>query len=345
MRFKFSLFITALVLSQSLYSQSLAPAKFEHFQANTRYAPLSIQAEAPKDSLDKYLKGLLPWIERFSQSYSYSGPLDSIIYNSPIGTELKLDTLSTQLLKFGESTYHQTNQNIDVGIGNLLRAWKIGWQQESQLPTPETLQQLTHQLQTFPYKITPQNKVKILDSNRHIAMGAYLEGRILNEITQRLHQAGAKNYLIDLGGDFAFSGQKTPNKPWRLGIKNPLDPKEILVSVAIPSKFKGLSTSGSYEQTFKDSTGQVHHHIFDPKTGSSSKGHLSVTVLSQDPMDNDLFDTWYMLLPLEEIKAHIKNSKGKVEAIVIQDDHHIWISPGLKDHTQTLVLPLGWTSN
>ena len=116
----------AIISSENL----IQTAQMEHFEAQTRYAPLSIQALAHKDSLNKYLGDLLPWIERFSKSYSYDGPLDSLVYHSKVGTEHKLDSVTTQLLRYGEWAYNQTNKGIDVGIGNLLKAWKIGWQQK-----------------------------------------------------------------------------------------------------------------------------------------------------------------------------------------------------------------------
>ncbi len=328
-----------LFLIPLIFQLSLQPAQVLHLETQTPYAKLTIQAIGDQTLIHKHLDNLPQWIEQFTSTYSYDGKLDSLLYHAKAGSRFHLDTLSTQLLQFGLDSYQRTSGDIDVGIGNLLKAWQIGWNQHSAVPDSSTLKRLVEELKTFPYTIDSSRTLTVLREQRHIAMGSYLEGQILLEIKKRLEQANSKNFLVDYGSDFTFSGSKE-GTPWKLGIKRPDHPDSLLAVVEINSKrFSGLSTSGSYEQTFTDSTGKRHHHIFDPKTGQSSEGNLSITVLSDNPLLNDMLDTWFMMLSVKQIKNVIEEYKGRVEAIVITDKNDVWISQGLQNEVTLLPSP------
>lgn len=321
---------TALAVAQ-------AQSKILHFETQFKYAPVRISAVGDSAAIAKELAPLLPWIEHFSNYYQSNGPFDSLIYKANLGDTLQLDSSSYQLLKFGQQMYTLTEGELDVGIGNLLRAWGIGWGQKSRVPSAKELDSLTLELKTFPYDTLAANRIVIRSPHRHIAMGSYLEARILQEISRRLRQAQAQSWLIEVGGDFSFQGRKPDGKAWVLGIKDPTDPNSPIATIRLDNpKMSGFSTSGSYEQKFKDPNGQIHHHIFDPKTGQSSIGIRAVSVLSADPMINDALDTYFMLIPIDQIHNALHKTHGMAEAIVFHDNGDVWVSPGIRSSIQFL---------
>lgn len=321
-------FAISFVLSLGL---TWAQPPVQHYETAFKYAPVRISVVGPENAIRQQLDNLLPWLEHFSEYYEGTGGLDQELYDAKVGDTLTLDSTSYQLIDFGAKMYHLTEGELDIGIGNLLRAWGIGWGQKSRLPSPQELDSLKKELLIFPWKILAKPKILVQSSHRHIAMGSYLEARILNEIDHRLEKAGAQSWLVEVGGDFSFRGFKPDQQPWVLGIKDPAHPEEIIATLKLSNpKMRGFSTSGDYEQKFTDSTGQSHHHIFDPKTGQSSVGAHAVSVLSTDPLINDALDTYFMIADLKKVQTTLDKIPGQAEAILFLDNGKVWVSPGLR---------------
>lgn len=103
---------------------------------------------------------------------------------------------------------------------------------------------------------------------------------ILNAARQ-LRRLGFENFYVDAGGDIQASGKNEEGEDWRVGIRNPFDPAEI-VKVVTP-KGGGVATSGSYIR------GQ---HIYNPHTGVyGSDDIVSLTVIGPDVLEADRYAT------------------------------------------------------
>jgi FAD:protein FMN transferase len=301
-------------------------------EASTQFGVVRLQAQGLQQSLQNAADSSIKWLSQFEKAYTNTGKLDQILTRAPKGAHLRLDSLSYSLLDFGEQAYHRTGGKINVGMGDLIRAWRIGWGQKSRVPSTAELDSLVRRIQVFPYQIQRESRtVVVLDSGRHMVFGAFLEGRALEELDRRLRTAQAQEWLLEYSGDFRFSPTKSDGSHWRLGIKDPRNPNQILGVVQVGlAGMTALSTSGSYEQTFVDSLGVRHHHIFDPQTGQSTRGPLSVTVLAKNSLESDLMDTYLMTLSLSETERVYREAAGAWEAVIVQADGTLWVSPGLR---------------
>ena len=93
-----------------------------------------------------------------------------------------------------------------------------------------------------------------------------------------LRAHGVGNALLVAGGDVLALGGRG-NRPWRVGVRNPLKPG-ILGSVDLASGEAAVS-SGNYERRFT-AGGEVFHHIIDPRTGRPARGTAGTTVIGRD---------------------------------------------------------------
>lgn len=76
---------------------------------------------------------------------------------------------------------------------------------------------------------------------------------------------------INAGGDISLRGGVSPDEPWRIGIRHPVDETQIAQVVEI---FDGaIATSGTYERGA---------HIIDPSTGLPALEARSATVVASD---------------------------------------------------------------
>jgi thiamine biosynthesis lipoprotein len=65
-------------------------------------------------------------------------------------------------------------------------------------------------------------------------------------------------------------------EPWRVGVRHPRHEDALIATLDLSSG--GMATSGDYER-FAMVDGVRHHHILDPRTGQSTAGFSSVTVI------------------------------------------------------------------
>jgi len=315
-----------------------APAVVYHWDFSTEYATLKVSAVGDSARITANLDSMNVWAQSFTARYKSDGTLDSMIFNAKVGDTVHLESDDYDLFRFALRFRDFSHHDIDVGIGNLLRAWKISWNGQGQVPSDAQLKALVADLKTPFYSLDSVHQaLVILKTKHHFALGAFQEGRILDEMESRLREAGATSWLCEVSGDFSYHGRKPNGDPWVLGVKDPEKPEELLATVKVMDDKFSFCTSGDYEQKFTDAKGHSHHHILDPHTGQSTQGKHSVSVSTSIPwMNKNTLCTWFMILPLESIRQEVLDAKGGIETLVVLDSNRIWMSPGMREHATLL---------
>jgi len=95
-----------------------------------------------------------------------------------------------------------------------------------------------------------------------------------------LQRAGARNYLVNAGGDVQLAGRSWEGTPWRVGIQHPRIRDRV--AAVLTAGDAGIATSGGYERGT---------HIVDPHSGRPPDGVLSVTVVGPDVARADAYAT------------------------------------------------------
>jgi thiamine biosynthesis lipoprotein len=108
-----------------------------------------------------------------------------------------------------------------------------------------------------------------------------VKGWAIKNAAQQLVGMGFANFCIEAGGDIQCHGVNDEGKDWRVGVRNPFQPDEI-VKVLMP-RGHGVATSGNYLRG---------DHIYDPHTGRyGSDDIVSLTVIGADVMEADRYAT------------------------------------------------------
>ena len=93
--------------------------------------------------------------------------------------------------------------------------------------------------------------------------------------------AGYRSFLVDAGGDCYCSGDADEGGGWRVGVEDPLAPREHICVLAL--RDRAVATSSVRLRHWVAGKRRVHH-LIDPRTGSpGGRGLLSVTVVGSDP--------------------------------------------------------------
>lgn len=108
-----------------------------------------------------------------------------------------------------------------------------------------------------------------------------VKGWAILKAARQIGDMGFENFYVDAGGDIQAGGKNEEGEDWRVGIRNPFEPDEI-VKVITP-RDSGIATSGDYIR------GQ---HIYNPHTGIyGSDDIVSLTVIGPDVLEADRYAT------------------------------------------------------
>ena len=159
----------------------------------------------------------------------------------------------------------------------------------------------------------------------YIDLGGIAKGYAVDRGIEILQQRGIAHANISAGGDSRVMGDKL-GRPWIVGIKNPR--AEDGVAIKLPLIDCAISTSGDYERYFIDSDGQRVHHILNPRTGKSTQGIASVSIIGPQGFDTDPLSTTGFVLGVEKGLQLIAKMPG-FDAIIITAEGKVHYSEGL----------------
>ena len=94
-----------------------------------------------------------------------------------------------------------------------------------------------------------------------------------------LQHEGVENALLNGGGDVLTAG-RLQGRPWRVGVRDPRAPAQLLGAIAIEGRAV-VASSGDYERGFVRG-GRRLHHVLDPHTGWPTTGVHGVALFARD---------------------------------------------------------------
>ncbi|HEY7759634.1 MAG TPA: FAD:protein FMN transferase [Burkholderiales bacterium] len=131
-----------------------------------------------------------------------------------------------------------------------------------------------------------------------ITLNGIAQGFITDRITEMLRAQGFDHVLVNMGEMRALRGH-ADGTPWRVGVADPDRPWHSFLT--LPLLGRAIATSGGYGTPF-DASGR-HHHLFDPRSGTSANHYRSVSVLAPDATTADALSTGLSALPPEAALA------------------------------------------
>lgn len=93
------------------------------------------------------------------------------------------------------------------------------------------------------------------------------KGYTVDLLAQLVESFGARNYIVDIGGEVRCKGVNRQGDPWRIGIETPFDGNMSngeYLQRRIGMTEGGLATSGNYRRFYLDAKGNKIAHTIDP---------------------------------------------------------------------------------
>jgi len=214
---------------------------------------------------------------------------------------------------------------FDVTIGAVHHLWDFTSGNEAKPPDAEAIKQ---NLQYVDYRrvefSATSGTVRLPLKGMRLDLGGIAKGYAVDVASRVLSDAGVHNFIVNAGGDMFVSGRRPDGKKWRIGVRHPRQPGELVCTLLVSDL--AVVTSGDYERFF-EYEGKRYHHILDPATGYPAGACQSVTVVAKDAMVGQaLAKVVFVMGPSRGLQL-VDRLEG-VEALVVDADGKDWHSYG-----------------
>lgn len=168
----------------------------------------------------------------------------------------------------------------------------------------------------------------MLLNNARIDLGGIGKGYASDRLCGIFEKFDISSAIINLGGNVYTYGEKPNGEKWCVGIANPYNSDESLLTLEVSDV--AVVTSGSYRRFF-ERDGEVYHHIVDPKTGKPVRnGIKSVTVVCKSGAKADALSTALFVMGKEKSEEFAKQNDD-TEVVIITEDGKVYFTEGLSD--------------
>lgn len=276
-------------------------------------------------SLDKsetqHFEQAFSLLEDVDNSLSSFKP-DAVISRLNQNKTVHLDNYSYEALKLSKKYYAQSEGYFDISIGTLTKdIYRFGTQER--LVSSELIAATKLGFDTLVFN---KDEAQI-PKDIKVDLGGMGKGFGVDVVASYLKAYKVKSGIIALSGDIRCLDvcQLEVQSPWREG---------SLFSLHTKNKDTSISTSGSYNRYIQS---QAHNHLINPKTKSSQKNFLSLTLLSSlSNSDLDAYATTASVMPIKKAYTFLKSLE--LAYIAVEADGSIHISPRIFEFSTYLLM-------
>lgn len=236
-------------------------------------------------------------------------------------------------LRLADSIGALSDGAYDVTVKPLVEAWGFAGKERTADPNIDSI-----------LEFVGREKVRIADGRLlkddprvQLDFNSIAKGYTVDLLARLVERLGAKNYLVDIGGEVCAKGVNREGNPWRVGIETPFDGNMSngeYVQRRLGLTEGGLATSGNYRRFYIDANGNKIAHTIDPRTGRSAVSRLlSVSVVAPTCAEADALGTMFLAMGDEQALAAARSIPGvKVYFILAGegDSYEEYISPAMQ---------------
>lgn len=164
-------------------------------------------------------------------------------------------------------------------------------------------------------------RIRLRGKGMGVTLNGIAQGFAADRVMAVLREHGVMQALINTG-EIGPMGRNLQDRPWRVGIQHPREPKAYIALADLAGR--SLATSGDYETTF--GADYRDHHIFDPGTGHSPVELASVSVVAPTTTQADGLSTALFVLGPEKGRQLLADSAA--DALYVLKDGTVLSTPG-----------------
>ncbi|WP_165056614.1 MULTISPECIES: FAD:protein FMN transferase [unclassified Adlercreutzia] len=302
----------------------LMTARF--FAFNTA-ATLSAYGKEPacRAAFTKAVAACRAYERLFSRTLPHS---DIARVNAARGARVRIDPRTFDLLTRALHYCARSEGAFDVTVGPLVRLWDF---RAGIAPDARVLAQAAAHVGWEKLVLTEEPKepgeparrfAQLTDEAAAVDAGGIAKGWIADELDELMGAHKLSGYIINLGGNVVVRGSKPGGAPWKIGVRDPRDPRRLVGAVPLASG--SAVTSGTYERCFTAPDGMLCHHILSPRTGMPVRTDAaSATVIAEKSIDAEGFSTTLLALGTKRGSALARRCPEILQVLFATEDGRI----------------------
>lgn len=286
---------------------------------------LTITHPTVDEVLEEVISLLKMYENRFSANNS-SSELSQVNQQAGI-RPVKVHPELYELIEIGKRHSLALNSHLNIAIGPLVQAWRIGFS-DAKRPTATHIQKMLEIIDPDQVLLF-DDSVYLQSKGMEIDLGALAKGYIADRIIDYLRSVHAESALINLGGNLVTMGPAShhTDELWRVGIRNPAGARNQS-QLILKIRNQSVVTSGIYERQLTEN-GEDFHHLFDSTTGYPIETDIvSLTIVSEQSIDGEIWTGRLFGKSMADIVRIINNLTG-IECIVINRQGIVSYSEGI----------------
>jgi thiamine biosynthesis lipoprotein len=230
-------------------------------------------------------------LDRVVSEMSLWDPLSDLSrYNrSAAGSWTALPPAFAQVLRCAAEIAERTNGAFDPTLGALVDLWGFGPRPFSGAP-PEAADIARAREAAGWRRLVLDGDALFQPGGLRLDLNGIAKGFAVDQVAAALDRAGARSYLVEVGGELRGTGAKPDGQPWWVELERPPTANDGLRTV-VALHGLAVATSGDYRRFFEHD-GRRYAHTLDPATAApSASGAVSVTMLHESCMRADAYAT------------------------------------------------------
>ena len=254
----------------------------------------------PADELPQRLQQRLHDIEQ--QTSTYMPESDLSLFNSNTSTSwVEVPFALCVMVEEAQQLSRETRGTFDITVGPLVNLWGFG--PAGRRDTPPTDAEVEALLPRIGFKKLHTDcaipALRKLHAELYVDLSGWAKGYATDELAAVLTADGAKNFLVEVGGEIRVQGLNSKSQEWVVAVEKPTSASREIQSTLHLSN-TGLATSGDYRNYFEHA-GSRYSHTIDPRNGRPVTHQLaSVTVTHASAAKADGLATALLVLGPEE---------------------------------------------
>lgn len=324
-----ALLLTILVLVSSCHRKKSEYLKIAGYAQGTSFHITyeNSNNEDYSEAIDSILKAF----DKSCSMYDSTSIISRINNNDPT---VEADDWFIDVFKKSAEVSALSEGALDITVGPVVRTWGFGAQPMAKHDSAY-IDSLLQYVGMDKVKLVGRKIVKQLPGVS-LDVNGVAQGYSVDVLAKFFDEKGIRNYLVEIGGEVRTKGTNAKNTLWHVGIDRPADNNLVpgqQIQAIIELNNRSMTTAGNYRKFFVEN-GVKYGHTINPKTGYPAKNTmLSATVVANDAVTADAWDTAFMVLGIEKSKEILSQLKGiDVYFIYCNDkgEYEIFCSEGLK---------------
>lgn len=307
-------------------STGICRASFFAFDTQVTLELHGIAAENNSEAfrlLEEALAQCRRWERLFSRTLPHS---DIARINQSRGSAVAIAPETYQLLEAALGYCAASQGTFDITIGPAIALWNF---KQGDAPTAEQRAQACAHIdwRKLQLRRAPDGTplAQLADPDASVDVGGIAKGWMADELLKLWEPELSCGMMVNLGGNVAACGAKADGAPWRVGIRNPKDPRNPTALLgAIPLRSGSVVTSGTYERAFTAPDGRLLHHILDPRTALPvASDAVSVTVVADRSLDAEGYSTTLLALGIDQGRALVRETPAILQAFFVDSQNRL----------------------